>query len=69
MQFVHTPVHTIVVGQASSMASLILAGGEFQVPFLSNDASFADGELRNETLGRGTRTPERARSLVHHDSP
>ncbi|GAA5991035.1 hypothetical protein JCM10908_006512 [Rhodotorula pacifica] len=28
MQFVHTPVHTIVVGQASSMASLILAGGE-----------------------------------------
>lgn len=27
MQFVHTPVHTIVVGQASSMASLILAGG------------------------------------------
>ncbi|GAA6050382.1 hypothetical protein NBRC10513_008089 [Rhodotorula toruloides] len=28
MQFVHCPVHTIVVGQASSMASLILAGGE-----------------------------------------
>lgn len=27
MQFVHCPVHTIVVGQASSMASLILAGG------------------------------------------
>ncbi|GJN90049.1 hypothetical protein Rhopal_003047-T1 [Rhodotorula paludigena] len=26
MQFVHCPVHTIVVGQASSMASLILAG-------------------------------------------
>ncbi|GAA5940030.1 hypothetical protein JCM1841_001952 [Sporobolomyces salmonicolor] len=28
MQFLHCPVHTIVVGQASSMASLILAGGE-----------------------------------------
>ncbi|GAA5972027.1 hypothetical protein JCM11641_002462 [Rhodosporidiobolus odoratus] len=28
MQFVNCPVHTIVVGQASSMASLILAGGE-----------------------------------------
>ncbi|ORY41190.1 ATP-dependent Clp protease proteolytic subunit [Leucosporidium creatinivorum] len=28
MQFIHCPVHTIVVGQASSMASLILAGGE-----------------------------------------
>ncbi|GAA5956954.1 hypothetical protein JCM3765_006650 [Sporobolomyces pararoseus] len=28
MQFITCPVHTIVVGQASSMASLILAGGE-----------------------------------------
>ncbi|GAA5828160.1 hypothetical protein JCM5353_007811 [Sporobolomyces roseus] len=28
MQFINCPVHTIVVGQASSMASLILAGGE-----------------------------------------
>ncbi|GAA5825150.1 hypothetical protein JCM11251_006120 [Rhodosporidiobolus azoricus] len=28
MQFISCPVHTIVVGQASSMASLILAGGE-----------------------------------------
>jgi ATP-dependent protease ClpP protease subunit len=27
MQFIHCPVHTIVCGQASSMASLILAGG------------------------------------------
>ena len=30
MQFVTCPVHTIVVGQASSMASLILAGGKFE---------------------------------------
>jgi ATP-dependent protease ClpP protease subunit len=28
MQFVRSPVHTIVLGQASSMASLILAGGK-----------------------------------------
>ncbi|GAA6028734.1 hypothetical protein JCM8097_007368 [Rhodosporidiobolus ruineniae] len=28
MQFISCPVHTIVIGQASSMASLILAGGE-----------------------------------------
>lgn len=28
MNFISCPVHTIVIGQASSMASLILAGGE-----------------------------------------
>lgn len=28
MQFVSSPVHTICIGQASSMASLLLAGGK-----------------------------------------
>ena len=62
MQFVHTPVHTIVVGQASSMASLILAGGELQVPYVSTAECFADSEsrtARQENQGTGTRSPTR----------
>ncbi|KWU44792.1 hypothetical protein RHOSPDRAFT_33609 [Rhodotorula sp. JG-1b] len=53
MQFVHTPVHTIVVGQASSMASLILAGGELQVPWHRNALAHSSIMIHQPSGGAG----------------
>jgi ATP-dependent Clp protease protease subunit len=64
MQFIKSPVHTIVMGQAASMASLLAAAGEAEHRFILPNARHMIHQPLGGASGQATDVEIQARELL-----